>query len=96
MRGVFTARHMEAVQTKLALNPELGGVVPKTGGARKIRQFGTGGRSRLIYYFHSGDSEVFFLACYPKNRKTDLTENEKAELKKITKLIKDSKKRRAK
>lgn len=91
-KGVFTHEHIEAVKAKLAVNPELGDLVPHTGGARKLWQFGVGGQSRVIYYYHLGDAEVFFLGCYPKNRKTDLTEGEKRELRDTIKAIKEAKK----
>jgi hypothetical protein len=93
--GVFTEDQIEAVKAKLALNPELGDLIPKTGGARKIWQFGVGGQSRVIYYFHMGDDEVFFLTCYPKNQKSDLTEDEKAELKETIQVIKKAKEAKA-
>lgn len=90
-RGVFTTEQVEAVKAKLALNPELGDLIPKTGGARKVWQFGISGQSRVIYYFHLGDDEIYLLTCYPKNQKADLTEREKAELKKTVQMIKHAK-----
>jgi len=38
-----------------------------------------------------GDDEVYFLTCYPKNQKADLTEREKVELKKTVQMIKHAK-----
>lgn len=90
-RRVLSAEHIETLKTKLALNPELGDLIPRTGGARKVRQFGATGQSRVIYYFHAGDGEVFLLTCYPKNDKKDLSEAEKRELHDTIKMIKDAK-----
>jgi hypothetical protein len=55
---------------------------------RNAWQFGIGGQSRAIYYFHSGASRIYFLICYPTSRQKDLTEDEKAALKDITSQIK--------
>lgn len=92
-KRVFRDEHIEAVKAKLALRPELGDLVPGTGGARKIRQFGIGGQSRVIYYYQRGDGEIYLLACYPKNRQADLSEGEKSEIKETIKLIKARKRR---
>jgi hypothetical protein len=64
-------------------------------GARKIWQRGISGQSRLIYYYHIGDGEVFFLTCYPKNRKRDLSEGEKEALRETIKTIKALKREKA-
>lgn len=90
-RGVFSSRHIETLKDKLALYPELGAMIPGTGGARKIRQAGEAGQSRLVYYYHSGDGEIFFLTCYAKNDKKDLTQDEKEELRETIKTIKNVK-----
>lgn len=90
-KGVLNQAQTEGLKVKLALKPELGDLVQGTGGARKIRQFGPKGQSRVIYYFHAGDDEVFFLTCYPKNRKSDLTADEKYELRETIQLIKQLK-----
>ena len=86
--GVLADEHIEAAKAKLALNPSLGDLVQGTGGARKLRQYGIKGQSRVIYYFQAGEGEVFFLTCYPKARKADLTHDEKAKIKAIIALIK--------
>ena len=72
---------------KLAVNPELGDLVPGIGGVRKQRQFGIRGPARVIYYFHLGDSEIFLLTCYAKNEKSDLTHGEKADLRTVVRAI---------
>lgn len=90
-KGVFSDDDIEAAKAKLALNPSLGEMIQGTGGCRKIRHRGMSGQSRMIYYYHLGDSEVFFLACYPKNEKSDLTKDEKDELKATVTAIKEAK-----
>ena len=92
MEGVFTDEHLEALKGKLGLRPQLGALIPGTGGARKIWQLGERGQSRVIYYYHPGTSEVVFLSCYAKNQKADLTKAEKDIARAIIKTIKDARK----
>ena len=89
--GVIGPSHLENIKAKLALNPELGDLIPGTGGVRKLRQFGLRGKARVIYYFHLGDSEIFLLTCYAKNQKSDLTHDEKADLRAVVGSIRAAK-----
>ena len=86
--GILDDGRFENVTTKLALRPELGDMIPKTGGARKLRQAGMRGQARVIYYYHRGNNTVYFLACYSKNDTSDLSEKLKAEIKEVVKTIK--------
>jgi len=88
---VIGPRHLENVKAKLSMNPELGELVPGTGGVRKLRQFGLRGQARVIYYFHLGDSEIYLLTCYAKNEKSDLTYDEKADLRAVVRSIRAAK-----
>ena len=45
----------------------------------------------MIYYYHFGDDEIFFLACYSKSVKADLTADETKALAAIIKDIKEAK-----
>jgi hypothetical protein len=62
------------LQTKMAANPELGDVMPGTGGFRKLRwgdtRRGKGRRGglRVIYYHFKGDSQVWLVTLYDKKR----------------------------
>lgn len=89
-RKVLDDVQIKDVEEKLALRPDLGEMVQKTGGARKIHQMGLSGDARVIYYFHPGKGRVYFLTCYSKNKQKDLTEEEKTDLKELTKAIKDA------
>ena len=73
------------------MNPELGDLIPRTGGARKARHVGKRGQSRVIYYYHLGHNEIFFLACYSKNVKENLTAAETKVMASIVKDIKEAK-----
>ena len=77
-----------ALQRTLLENPELGDVMPGTGGFRKIRwedpRRGKGKRGglRVIYYYLTTDHQIWFFTLYDKDEATDLTSSEKKALKK--------------
>ena len=59
------------LQQALAANPELGEVVPETGGVRKMR-WGIAGRGkrggvRVIYFLRTRQEEIWLLTLYAKN-----------------------------
>jgi hypothetical protein len=59
------------LQQMLADDPELGEVVPGTGGVRKVR-WGVAGRGkrsgiRVIYFFRATQEEIWLLTPYAKN-----------------------------
>jgi len=76
-----------ALQGALLENPELGEVMPGTGGFRKERwedaRRGKGKRGglRVIYYLLKADHQIWFFTLYDKNEATDLSSSEKKMLK---------------
>ena len=83
----------------IACNPEAGTVIPGTGGVRKYRIAADGkgkrGGGRLIYYYYDDTMPVYFLTIFAKNRKADLTAEEKAVMKAFVKeLVKEHKSKR--
>ena len=73
-------------------SPEKGDLIRQTGGLRKIRMAtgtqGKSGSARVIYFMAT--EEIFYLVmAYPKSTKDSLTDAEKTDLKKLTKLLKD-------
>ena len=74
------------LQTRLAANPELGDVMPGTGGFRKLRWVdtrrgkGQRGGLRVIYYYFSADQQIWLMTLYGKNEAADLTPAEKKAL----------------
>src|ERR1700732_3915914 len=76
-----------AVQEELGTNPELGDLMPGTGGFRKLRwadaRRGKGRRGglRVIYYHFKSDSQIWLMTLYDKNEASDLTAKEKRALK---------------
>lgn len=67
----LTDEEYAALQHALAGNPELGDVIPGSGGIRKVR-WGTRGRGkrggvRVIYFVRSSQGVIWMLTVYAKN-----------------------------
>ena len=75
------------LQSELASNPELGDLMPGTGGFRKMRwadaRRGKGRRGglRVIYYHFASDRQIWLMTLYSKDEAADLTAAEKKSLK---------------
>jgi hypothetical protein len=75
------------LQNALIENPELGDVMPGTGGFRKVRwqdsRRGKGKRGglRVIYYYLTADHHIWFFTLYDKDEAVDLTAENKKVLK---------------
>jgi len=65
------------LQVALVANPELGTIIPHSGGLRKVRWSMSGrgkrGGIRAIYYWVVAEDQILMLFMYPKNEKDDLT-----------------------
>src|ERR1039457_6377671 len=75
----------------LAVNPEVGVVVPETGGVRKLRWAlpgrGKSGGARVIYYYHNESIPLYALDIYAKNQKANLSAAEKKTARKTVSKI---------
>jgi len=75
------------LQLVLLENPQMGDLMPGTGGFRKIRwkdpKRGKGKRGglRVIYYHLATDHQIWFFTLYHKDEISDLTPEEKKRLK---------------
>jgi len=75
------------LQARLAAEPELGAVMPGTGGFRKLRwadqrrRKGRRGGLRIIYYHFPSDGQIWLMTLYDKSEAADLTAAEKKALK---------------
>jgi hypothetical protein len=75
------------LQNRLAAAPELGDVMPTTGGFRKLRwadaKRGKGRRGglRVIYYYFPAEQQIWLMTVYGKDEASDLTVKEKQVLK---------------
>ena len=65
------------LQLSLLLQPDLGSVIPRSGGLRKLRWSLTGrgkrGGMRMIYYWHQATETFYMLYAFKKNAQQDLT-----------------------
>src|SRR5271157_2024893 len=74
------------LQTALAVNPELGNIMPGTGGFRKLRWSdprrgkGRRGGMRIIYYHFLSDRQIWLMTLYDKDEAGDITPAEKKAL----------------
>src|SRR5215471_14434451 len=74
------------LQEQLAAHPDLGDVMPGTGGFRKMRwadqRRGKGRRGglRIVYYYFSSEQQVWLMTLYDKDEAADLTPDEKKAL----------------
>jgi hypothetical protein len=75
------------MQAQLAGHPELGDLMPGTGGFRKARwadaRRGKGRRGglRIIYYYFKSEDQIWLMTLYDKNEAADLTTPEERALK---------------
>ena len=84
----LTDESYRELQRALLENPEMGDLMPGTGGFRKVRwkdpRRGKGKRIglRVIYYYLSADHQIWFFTLYDKDEAADLTAEEKKVLNK--------------
>ncbi len=73
------------LQNELLANPKAHPVIQGTGGLRKIRVAAKGkgkrGGARVIYYYFDNFKRFYLLTIYAKNEVTDLSPNERQQLK---------------
>lgn len=65
-----------ALQQTLVLRPDVGKIIPGSGGLRKLRWAGSGrgkrGGLRIIYYWLREDGQIWLLTIYAKNEAKDI------------------------
>ena len=75
------------LQFALVVNPQLGVVIPGTGGIRKLRWAGSGrgkrGGARVIYFVALADEQILMLYVYARNDQGDLSEPQKKALRAV-------------
>jgi hypothetical protein len=79
-----------ALQAALLLRPELGPMIPGTGGLRKLRWAllgrGKRGGARVIYYWDEPSETFYMLYLYRKGDQEDLTPQ---QLKILSRLVRE-------
>ncbi|MEB6223928.1 type II toxin-antitoxin system RelE/ParE family toxin [Pantoea anthophila] len=92
IKQIATDEELRELQRELIESPEKGDLIQKTGGLRKIRMAtGNQGKSssaRVIYFLATAEV-IYLVMAYPKNLKENLTDAEKAVLKKLTQKLKE-------
>ncbi len=77
----------------LARRPKAGRIIQGTGGLRKVRIArpgkGKSGGTRVIYYYRNADKPILLLLIYAKATQDNLTDAQKAQLKKQVDVIMD-------
>jgi hypothetical protein len=75
---------LNTIKTVIAEKPDIGEIMPGTGGARKVRFAGRGkgksGGYRVVTFFGGTDMPVFLLDIFGKGSKANLTKAERNEL----------------
>jgi hypothetical protein len=83
---------IEALAVYLIARPSAGDVIPGAGGTRKLRWAAKGkgkrGGARIIYLYVVTAAAIYLLRCYAKSVKTDLTADEKKQLRQIAAHLK--------
>jgi hypothetical protein len=83
---------IDAVAVYLIDHPDAGDVIPGAGGVRKLRWAAKGkgkrGGARIIYVYVVIAGRIYLLRCYAKSVKTDLTADEKQQLRQIVAHLK--------
>lgn len=76
-------------QIDLANRPDMGAIIPKSGGLRKVRWGyrgkGKRGGVRVIYYWVVQQQHLLMLLIYPKNVRDDLSPTQLKSLRQIVK-----------
>jgi hypothetical protein len=90
-RRLLSAAERAAAELELSLAPGAWPVVGGTGGCRKARVaragMGRRGGARVIYFVLGRAGELHLLDIYAKNRKDDLTDDDKAALREAVRAI---------
>jgi hypothetical protein len=82
--AIFSETEREAIVAMVAADPECGELIQGTGGFRKVRVgrsgMGKRGGARVIYILRNEAFPVFLITIYPKNKKDNLTKEERNAL----------------
>lgn len=88
--GLSEAERDEIVK-EVSENPEIGDLIPGTGGCRKFRFAGRGkgksGGFRVITFYSGDNFPVFLFTAFGKGQKANISKSEANVLKSVTKLI---------
>ena len=84
---VLDEEQYRLLQSALINSPEIGRVIPGSGGIRKLRWAGSGrgkrGGARLIYRWFPEQDRLLMLFAFRKNEMADLTKTQLKELRRL-------------
>ena len=87
----LTDKELKSLQEELTVDPHKGDVMQGTGGLRKLRIAfegrGKSGSARVCYVDFAIYERIYLITAYAKNEKDNLTNAEKAEVKRLIKLL---------
>ncbi len=88
VREYLDDERYRAFQLALLLRPELGALIPGSGGLRKARWAAVGhgkrGSLRIIYQWDARRSSILCLFIYQKNEQGDLTPSQLRQLRRLS------------
>jgi mRNA-degrading endonuclease RelE of RelBE toxin-antitoxin system len=87
VQALLSDEEYRQLQMVLVLQPDLGAIIPASGGLRKVR-WSIGGRGkrggvRVIYYWAVVHDRILMLFMYGKNEQDDLTPEQLKVLRRI-------------
>jgi hypothetical protein len=87
IQALVSDEHYRLLQLQLITQPDVGKVIPQSGGLRKLRWSLSGqgkrGGMRVIYYWSASRDTIVMLFVYAKNEQDDLTRQQLKALRKI-------------
>lgn len=90
----LTDDDLRRLELELLKNPNAGAVMRGTGGLRKMRfafeGMGKSGSSRVCYVDFVIYETIYLITVYPKNKKDNLSREERNEIKKLIQLLEAS------
>ena len=93
IKGLVSDDEYSEFQNDLIDNPELGDIIKKSGGIRKVRMAANGkgksGGARVLYYWIKDEDQIFMLLAYAKSDMDNISD---AQLEILRKLVEEDSK----
>ena len=89
IQAILSDEEYRLLQIHLVNKPDVGKVIPRSGGLRKLRWsaggYGKRGGIRVIYYWFISKDTILLLFTYSKSEQEDLTSEQLRQLRKVIK-----------
>jgi hypothetical protein len=90
---LLTELELRLAEYEITTQPERWPIVQGTGGCRKARarrgRRGKSGGVRIIYFFQLRKDTIYMLELYAKNERDDLSDRQRAELRRLAKAFQE-------